>query len=125
MSAPISPFRAVTPQAPEARLRAFLADLAEEAPPEGLPALIGALAEAQAILWGRFLAGTGTGGRGQTPEGGDRLFTVEEAAQRLAVSEDWLYRHADKLPFTVRIGDRHLRFSAAGIEKFIRQKVGK
>ena len=50
---------------------------------------------------------------------------MEEAARKLAVSEDWLYRHADKLPFTVRIGDRHLRFSAAGIEKFIRQRAGR
>ena len=57
--------------------------------------------------------------------GEDRLLTVEEAARKLAVSDDWLYRHADKLPFTVRIGDRHLRFSAAGIEKFIRQRAGR
>ena len=36
------------PQAPEARLRALLAD---HIPPESVPALLGALEEARAALW--------------------------------------------------------------------------
>jgi DNA-binding transcriptional regulator YiaG len=32
--------------------------------------------------------------------GEDRLLDAQEAANRLSVSEDWLYRNAKKLPFT-------------------------
>ena len=49
----------------------------------------------------------------------DNLLTVEEAAVRLKCSEDWLYKRASQLPFTVRVG-RSLRFSEQGIEAAIR-----
>jgi excisionase family DNA binding protein len=49
----------------------------------------------------------------------DSLLTVEEAAARLKCSQDWLYRRAKRLPFTVRVG-RNLRFSERGIEAAIR-----
>lgn len=55
--------------------------------------------------------------------GGDRLLDIETAAARLAESKDWLYRHAGKLPFTVQEGKgAKLRFSEAGIERYIREK---
>ena len=49
----------------------------------------------------------------------DTLLTVEEAAARLKCSEDWLYRRAKSLSFTIRVG-RSLRFSERGIEEAIR-----
>ena len=52
----------------------------------------------------------------------DNLLTVEEAAARLKCSEDWLYRRAKRLPFTVRVG-RNLRFSERGIEAAIRAGI--
>ena len=54
----------------------------------------------------------------------DRLLTVAEAADRLSCSTDWLYRHHHRLPFAVRTG-RHLRFSANGLEAYIRQRTGR
>ncbi len=54
----------------------------------------------------------------------ERLLTVEEAARMLGCSKDHLYRHAAKYPFTVRL-DSRLRFSARGIERFIRQRQGR
>ena len=63
-------------------------------------------------------------GQGQWARDGDRLLDVEEAARKLGKSKDYLYRHAGKYPFTVRDG-RRLRFSEAGIEKFIRQRLGR
>lgn len=54
----------------------------------------------------------------------DRLLNVQEAARKLDMSEDYLYRHADKLPFAVRTGRRR-HFSERGIERYIRQKVGR
>jgi predicted DNA-binding transcriptional regulator AlpA len=50
---------------------------------------------------------------------GDRLLDTEEAAELLAVSEDWLYRHAKKLPFARKVGPKMLRFSALGIQKYL------
>lgn len=59
-----------------------------------------------------------------TAKATDRLLAVEEAAARLAVTTDWLYRHASTLPFTVRNGGRQVRFSERGIERYIREKQG-
>ena len=52
----------------------------------------------------------------------DTLLNLEEASERLCMSTDWLYRHAKELPFTKRIGPRQLRFSEAGIEKYIKNR---
>ena len=49
----------------------------------------------------------------------DRLLDAEEAARLLCVSEDWLYRHAKKLPFTRKLGPKMLRFSSQGIQKYL------
>lgn len=52
----------------------------------------------------------------------DRLLNIEEAAAILGKTKDWLYRRADRLPFTAREG-RLLRFSSNGIQQYIRQRV--
>jgi predicted DNA-binding transcriptional regulator AlpA len=56
------------------------------------------------------------------PDEEDRLLTVEQAAERLAVSRDWIYRRASTLPFAVRLDGSALRFSAQGIARHIRQR---
>jgi predicted DNA-binding transcriptional regulator AlpA len=58
----------------------------------------------------------------ETRSDADRLLTVDEAAAILAKTPDWLYRHADRLPFTVREG-RLLRFSQSGIQRYIRART--
>ena len=50
---------------------------------------------------------------------GDRFLDAEEAAQLLAVSPDWLYRHHKKLPFTRKLGPKMLRFSYQGIQNYL------
>jgi len=52
------------------------------------------------------------------PDAGDSLLTVAQAAPRLGVSPDWLYRRADRLPFTRRLG-RQLRFSSLGLDEYL------
>ena len=52
----------------------------------------------------------------------DRLLTVKEASKVLGYSVDWLYRHSNKLPFAKRITPHRLRFSEAGIEKYIKNR---
>jgi predicted DNA-binding transcriptional regulator AlpA len=49
----------------------------------------------------------------------DCLLDAEEAAKLLTISEDWLYRHAKKLPFTRKLGPKILRFSSLGIQKYL------
>ncbi len=55
----------------------------------------------------------------------DRLLDIEQATEKLSVTKDWLYRHAAKLPFTVRLSPGKVRFSLRGIEKYIRQRQGR
>ena len=52
----------------------------------------------------------------------DRLLTVDDAAFKLGVTKDWLYRRAKSLPFTVRPSPGTVRFSLRGIEKYFRQR---
>jgi predicted DNA-binding transcriptional regulator AlpA len=48
----------------------------------------------------------------------DRLLDADEAAQKLGVDRQWLYRRSKCLPFVVRL-DGQLRFSLCGIESYI------
>src|SRR2546430_16938393 len=76
-----------------------------------IPALLAQLAAASQQLAARLLS---NGTQSATSEArGDRLLNAKEAARRCGLSPDWLYRHADTLPFVVRVG-RSLRFSEAG-----------
>jgi excisionase family DNA binding protein len=49
----------------------------------------------------------------------DTLLTTEKAAELMGVTPRWLYRHAGKLPFTRRISRKNLRFSEAGLRRWI------
>ena len=49
----------------------------------------------------------------------DRLIDASEAAKLLSVTEDWLYRHGKKLPFTRKLGHKMLRFSYVGIQRYL------
>ena len=55
-------------------------------------------------------------------ESDDRLLTVTEAAGILSVTNDWLYRNADKFTFTIRPGPGQVRFSKNGIQEYLRRK---
>jgi hypothetical protein len=88
---------------------------ARELPAEELPGLIGQLEAAKATAWARLTAPA------IAPQVHDERLDVAAAAERLGVSPDYLYRHAEEYPFTRRQG-RKLLFSALGIEKHIQQK---
>jgi len=49
----------------------------------------------------------------------DRLLDASQAAARIGMSEDWLYRHRHELPFTRHLGTRTVRFSDAGITRWL------
>jgi predicted DNA-binding transcriptional regulator AlpA len=90
-------------------------------PRDAIAELRGQIAKLDALLLSRLIAGE----EALSVTDGDRLLTAAEAGQKLGVTEDWLYRHANTLPFVVRLGKQHLRFSAAGMERYIRQGTGR
>jgi predicted DNA-binding transcriptional regulator AlpA len=57
--------------------------------------------------------------------GDNELLDASETARRLAVSRDWVYRYGKTLPFAVRVGTRHLRFSSHGLERWLRARQGR
>ncbi len=50
--------------------------------------------------------------------GDDRLLKVDEAAERLGVTEDWLRRRPD-LPFVLKLSDGVVRYSSRAIDQYI------
>ena len=92
----------------------YVLTAAKELPAEELPRLLGELEEIRCTAMARLSAPASTTSKS------DELLDVAEAAHRLGISKDYLYRHHARLPFTRRMG-RGLRFSALGIEKYIRQ----
>jgi len=85
-----------------------------------IPALLTQLSAVQASMAARFVATA----QDATSDARDALLNVEKAAERLGVSEDWLYRRTKTLSFVVRVG-RHVRFSAKGIDRYIRNRMGR
>jgi predicted DNA-binding transcriptional regulator AlpA len=84
-------------------------------------------AEARARLLARALAVVGAlaapavavnGGPPPEPREPDRLLTAEEAAQMLGAPPAWLRRHP-RLPFVRKLGHRTVRFSEAGIRRWL------
>jgi predicted DNA-binding transcriptional regulator AlpA len=52
---------------------------------------------------------------------GDRAISLRDAAVKMAVSESWLYKHANELPFGRHAGGRWV-FSERGIEQWLEGK---
>jgi predicted DNA-binding transcriptional regulator AlpA len=65
------------------------------------------------------LAGKLATTRAPEPASGDTLFTAREAAERLGVTTDFLYR-TKALPFRVQVSPGRVRFSKAGMERWLR-----
>ena len=83
---------------------------ARQLPREELPRLLGELEEIRYTAIARLAPAP------SVPQP-DQLLDVDEAADRLGISKDYLYRNHSKFPFTRRMG-RSLRFSTCGIEEY-------
>jgi excisionase family DNA binding protein len=82
--------------------------------PDELPHLLGELEEIRATALARLTAPP-------AQRSADSLLSVKQAAERLHVSEDYLYTHHARLPFTVRMG-RKLLFSSVGLDQYLRRR---
>jgi len=83
---------------------------ARQVPREELPRLLGELEEIRFTAIARLTPAPSVAAP-------DELLDVSQAARRLGISTDYLYRHHSKFKFTRRVG-RSLRFSAHGIEEY-------
>ena len=95
---------------------------AVEVPADAIPSVLeevgtqeARLGTVKAILAAR-LAAPGTA------NGPDRLLTAQEVHERTTFSVDWLYRHANALPFARRVG-RKVLFSEAGLAKWLAKRA--
>ena len=89
-------------------------------PPGRIPALLSQLSALQGAMAARLISAD----RDEPVSSEDTLLTVDQAAERLGVSTDWLFRRSRTLPFVVRLG-RHLRFSNRGIDRYLRNRTGR
>src|SRR5262249_19623610 len=84
-----------------------------DVPPDAVPALLVQLAALQIGLAARLAVVSAV-----TPDEPDRLLTIDEAAERLAVTKDWLRRRSS-LPFVVKLSDGVVRYSSRALDRFI------
>ena len=107
-----------------ADLTALLADL-EQIAPESIPRVVGELERLKTLLVGRLMAeksrNGSTAGESKDVEE-DRLLTAKDAAARLSVSTDHLYRNKE-LPFRVRLpNSSKVLFSSQGIDRYLKSQ---
>jgi predicted DNA-binding transcriptional regulator AlpA len=72
-----------------------------------------------------YAVGGENGAAPKRPAASDRLLTVEQVAERLNVTKDWVWDHSSRrTPFlpVIRIGNAKLRYRAREIEEFIAQR---
>ena len=91
---------------------------ATELPVDVIPALIGELEQLKAILWARLAVP-----RSETTGTNDQLLDVDQAAERLGVTRDWLRRRRE-LPFIVRLSQGVVRYSSRGLERYLAARTG-
>ena len=109
------------PGALRAILRATI-DGASTVPAEQVPDLVAELERTKAVLLRVLWQGPPARAQTPAPDPADRLLTTEEAAKILGATPRWLYRHADELPFSRRHGRKFLRFSEAGIRRWMSRR---
>ena len=96
-----------------------------EIPAESIGLVITRLASLQTVLAMRLLnQPVGPSLPDSRLDGQDEFLTTADAAKLLNVSEDWIYRRANRLPFARRLSRKVLRFSKSGLLKWRAAKAG-
>ena len=97
---------------------------ASEVPVDRIPALVAELASEQSArsalqgaLTVRLLVSQADAAA--SPEPSDRLMTAEEVAVALGMTQRWVQRRARRLPFAPRISDHAIRYSEAGLKRWM------
>jgi len=92
-----------------------------DVPLSAVPSLMAQAAALQAALAARLAGVSITSDEpvGAHAPDAERLLTPPEAAALLGVTVTWLYRHAGRLPFARRLSRKALRFSEAGLRRWL------
>jgi hypothetical protein len=88
--------------------------------PDTIAALLAQCGAAQGALLAALASSNGSA---ETQNQETRLLTVDEAAAKLAVTPEWLYRRGKRLGLAVKLGDGTLRFSNNALEGYIRENT--
>ena len=99
-----------------------LAASSSEVPPEQVPGLVAELARVQAALLVALNRTAAAVQREAQRPDSDRMLDVKDAAEMLGVTRKWLYKHASTLAFSRKLSRKTLRFSRAGIAKWLATK---
>jgi hypothetical protein len=78
-----------------------------------------AFAEAAEKVVAALEAESGPPSERPSPGDGDRLLTADEVAACFRRSVGWVYRNARHWPFTRREGRKTVRFSEAGLNRYL------
>ena len=98
--------------------RGRLSKIVQECPPDALPDLLGELARAQAIASVRLQENGASSAPANPMRSLDRYLGVGEVADRLGMSTDWVYRHADELG-AVKLGGA-VRFPERAVARYFK-----
>lgn len=98
---------------PSADLAARLRDLADRVDDLGPARVVGELEAIKFMVWTANAAPPAA-----PPIEKDVLLTAADVHRQTTLSARWLYRHADALPFTRRVG-RKVLFSSSGLAKWL------
>jgi predicted DNA-binding transcriptional regulator AlpA len=92
-----------------------------DVPLSAVPSLMAQAAALQVALAARLAVVSSLSDErvGTHPPNAERLLGPPEAAALLGVTVTWLYRHAGQLPFTRRLSRKALRFSEAGLRRWL------
>jgi predicted DNA-binding transcriptional regulator AlpA len=96
-----------TADVPTDRIPGLLAQIAAEQ---------SALAALQTALAARLVTAPDSGTR---PEAGDRLLTAADVATALGVTVRWVQRRARRLPFARKLSEHAIRYSEAGLRRWM------
>jgi len=99
-------------------VRALLAPLAQ-LPPDSGPDTLAELERMRALLLASLLRHANDRTPVSPCDVDDRMLTADEAAPILGVAPKWLYRNAPRLPFARRLSPKAIRFSEAGLHRWL------
>jgi predicted DNA-binding transcriptional regulator AlpA len=102
-------------------LRADLSRLVAEAPTEELPAVVGALVEAEERVRVRLRSLEAAATVRPAEQAPERLLTAQEAMALVGgnVSLKWIYRHTRGLRFRRDISRKCVRFEESGLRRWL------
>lgn len=92
--------------------------LVREAALEELPALLGRLAEAEAIVRMRINTAAPTNGKAELESEPPRLLTPEQAAEIIGVNPKWVLRNTKGVRFRRDLSRKVVRFEEAGLRRW-------